>query len=105
MAIFLAHWDNKATNQRLVCEDGPGDTDPEAACRAPLLILQDLGSTFGPAKVRHARWTQTPVWADAGQCTVSMDAMPFHGGNFRPVQISEAGRAWLAGRLRQFSEQ
>lgn len=104
MAIFLAHWDNKATNQRLLCEAGDGGYDPQAPCRRPLLMLQDLGATFGPTKVRHERWAHAPIWADAPRCIVSMENMPYHGSNFRPVQISEGGRALLGGRLRELSE-
>jgi hypothetical protein len=65
--------------------------------------MQDLGATFGPTKVRWARWSQSPIWSDAARCTVSLEAMPFKGGHFTPVQISEGGRAWLAGRLTQLS--
>jgi hypothetical protein len=104
MAIVLAHWDNKATNQRLVCEPGDGLADPQAPCRRPLLMLQDLGATFGPTKVRYDRWAETAVWADAARCTVSLEDMPYRGGHFRPIEISEGGRALLGGRLRQLSE-
>ena len=104
MAIFLAHWDNKSTNQRLLCEDGHGGYDPQAPCRRPLLMLQDLGATFGPTKVRHETWAQTPIWANGSRCVVSMQDMPYHGSNFRPVQISEDGRVLLGGRLKQLSE-
>ena len=46
LAVFLAHWDNKAENQRLVCLS---KTWPEGTtCPEPFLILQDVGSTFGP---------------------------------------------------------
>jgi hypothetical protein len=39
-----------------------------------------------------------------GRCVVSLRQMPYHGGNFTPIQISEGGRAMLAGRLTQLSE-
>ena len=48
LAVFLAHWDNKAENQRLVCLS---KTWPEGtACREPFLLLQDVGSTFRSQK-------------------------------------------------------
>ena len=103
-AIFLGHWDNKATNQRLICEEGPGDTDPRAPCNRPFLLLQDVGATFGPTKVNHDRWAAMRIWADVPQCFVSLEKMPYHGGNFTPVQISDAGRRLLADRLTQLSE-
>jgi hypothetical protein len=104
IAIFLSHWDNKASNQRLVCEQGAGGDDPMAPCRSPLLILQDVGATFGPTKVQHDAWAATPVWADPDTCVVSLENLPYRGGNFTPIQISEGGRALLAGKLTQLSE-
>lgn len=104
IAIFLAHWDNKSTNQRLLCEEGEGGEDPRQPCRRPLLMLQDLGATFGPTKVRYERWANASIWADAPRCIVSMQDMPYHGSNFRPVQISEEGRVLLGGRLKQLTE-
>ena len=97
MAIFLAHWDNKAQNQRLVCLDPVGATD--ARCERPLLMLQDLGATFGPAKANLAQWSTRPVWADRATCTVSMKALPFHGGTFPDSRISEAARVRVANQL------
>lgn len=103
-AILLGHWDNKASNQRLVCEEGPGDGDPAAPCKNPVFILQDVGATFGPTKVEHEQWAAMPIWADEGRCVVSLRQMPYHGGNFTPIQISEGGRALLASKLSQLSE-
>ena len=56
MAVLLAHWDNKAENQRLVCP--PGAEGPEGTCSKPLAIMQDLGATFGPVKVDLNNWRQ-----------------------------------------------
>ena len=103
LAVFLAHWDNKASNQRLVCLD-PDRPAPDAPCTRPLAMLQDLGATFGPAKVNLARWRDLPVWHDRATCTVSMRAMPFFGGTFADARISEAGRARLATQLAGVSD-
>ena len=46
LAIFLGHWDNKATNQRLLCRD---ENAYDEGCARPLAMVQDLGATFGPA--------------------------------------------------------
>jgi len=97
-AVFLAHWDNKDVNQRLVCLDGP-PPGPDADCQRPLALIQDLGATFGPSKVNLARWRALPIWSDRQRCTVSMAALPFRGASFSDAQISEAGRAKLASRL------
>ena len=50
LAVFLAHWDNKSENQRLVCLSGK-DSAKASACRKPFAMLQDVGLVFGPKKV------------------------------------------------------
>lgn len=102
LAVFLAHWDNKAENQRLVCLDPPAGVN--RPCRRPLAMLQDLGATFGPTKANLARWRDVRVWADRATCTVSMEQMPWHGATFPDVRIGEAGRAQLARQLAAIGE-
>lgn len=97
LAVFLAHWDNKSENQRLVCLDQPAA--PDRPCGRPLAMLQDLGATFGPSKLNLGRWRDAQVWADRATCTVSMERMPWRGGTFPEVRIGEAGRARLARQL------
>ena len=120
LAAFLAHWDNKSQNQRLVCLDqvrlppsrdalrwtGKADTTTERStdsgegvCRQPLAMIQDLGASFGPPKVNLARWRDLPVWHDRTTCTLSMRALPFEGATFEDVRVSEAGRMLAAERL------
>jgi hypothetical protein len=96
IAVFLAHWDNKPGNQRLTC------LEPGAAgrCDRPLVMLQDVGATFGPRKVDLDDWRRTPVWADERGCRVTMASLPHDGATFSSdVWISEGGRRLLAGRL------
>ena len=97
LAVFLAHWDNKASNQGLVCLD--------QACSRPLAMLQDVGATFGPPKVNLARWRSEPIWTDRAQCLVSMARLPFKGATFPDARISEAGRALLAVGLAAISRE
>ena len=98
VAVFLAHWDNKADNQRLVCLDAapPG---ADASCHRPLAMIQDLGATFGPTKVNVAAWRNAPMWADARRCVLSMHALPYAGGTFPDVRISEGGRLQAVRQL------
>jgi hypothetical protein len=103
LAVFLAHWDNKGSNQRLICPTG--DELPDGRCRAPVAIIQDLGATFGPLRVDLTSWRATPIWRDRRTCTVSMSAMPYGGATFPERQISEAGRLMLAELLEQLSPQ
>jgi hypothetical protein len=100
MAVFLADWDAKDPNQRLVCLDEP----PSArGCSEPLAYLQDVGETFGPRGVDLEGWAHTPVWADAATCRLSMKDLPYRGAGFGEPRIAEAGRRFLGDRLRQLS--
>jgi hypothetical protein len=94
LAMFLNNWDAKPVNQRLVCA-------AEAACEDPTAYMQDLGQTFGPKSIDIEGWTRTPVWADAAACRVSMRGLPWDGATFEDATISEEGRRFLAGLLRQ----
>jgi hypothetical protein len=99
MAVFLHHWDNKSANQRLICVDAAA-----ANCRHPLAMIQDAGSEFGPKKVVLSNWRARPVWPrESKTCVVSMNGMPYDGGTFENIEISEGGRRLLGERLRQLS--
>ena len=102
IAVVLGHWDNKSTNQRLVCTDPERDRD-SGVCAHPVLMLQDLGSTFGPRKVNLEAWAEVPVWTDPDACLVSMRELPYAGATFVDAEISEAGRRTLSRRLRSLS--
>jgi hypothetical protein len=101
-AMLLAHWDNKAENQRLVCLDTPASGDEP--CRLVSAIIDDLGATFGPNKVDLVNWKATPVWADANRCAISMRRLPYSGGTFADVEITETGRQLIARQLEALSE-
>jgi hypothetical protein len=102
LAVFLAHWDNKADNQRLVCLDDP--VSAGGACARPVLMLQDVGATFGAAKVNLANWRGRPIWTERQACLVSMRALPSDGATFPDARISEEGRLLLARRLALLSD-
>lgn len=102
MAVFLAHWDNKAPNQRLLCPAGSENAD--GSCRQPLAIMQDLGATFGPLKIDLHNWRSGQIWKDGATCTVSMEHLPWGGATFPERRIGEAGRLMLLGLLEQLSD-
>jgi hypothetical protein len=102
VATFLAHWDNKAENQRLVCL--PGALDGRGGCQRVFALIQDAGATFGPRKVDLDGWRQAPIWKRRTECLVSMETLPHRGATFPPVQISEAGRQFLNTRLAKLSD-
>jgi len=66
-------------------------------------MIQDLGATFGPARVDLVNWRKTPVWRDRATCTISMSTLPYEGATFPERRVSEAGRVLLAGLLEQLS--
>ena len=102
LAVFLAPWDNKAENQRLVClaETWPVGT----RCPEPFLLMHDLGSTLGPNRVDLDEWMASKIWDDRKACKLSMEHLPYSGGTFGPTRISERGRRFLAKLLEQLSD-
>jgi hypothetical protein len=101
-AMLLAHWDNKAENQRLVCLDTPASGDEP--CPHVRAIIDDLGATFGPNKVDLASWKATTIWADPKRCALSMRQLPYGGGTFPDVEVTEAGRRLIAHQLEALSD-
>ena len=99
IAVFLADWDNKPENQRLVCL--PGGDLPDGGCSTPFAYLSDVGATFGPWGLDLEAWRATPVWADPSSCLVSMKSLPFQGATFPDTRISESGRRFLADEMKQ----
>ena len=98
MAVFLAHWDNKAENQRLVCLDREPSGPTRERCAESLALVQDLGATFGPRKVNLDAWRHTRIWSDRASCQVSMESMPHAGGTFPPRPHLGGGTAIPGGR-------
>lgn len=93
MAVFLHHWDNKTSNQRLICTESK-----TADCTHPLAMMQDMGAEFGPKRIDIEKWRSQPVFADR-TCRLSMKEMPYNGGTFEDVAISDEGRRLLGDRL------
>jgi hypothetical protein len=102
-AILLAHWDNKAVNQRLVCtEPLPSGHLP---CARSFALINDLGATFGPNKLDLDHWKAALIWSDRARCIVSMRQFPYSGGTFVDTAISEDGRRLIAGELAALTEE
>jgi hypothetical protein len=101
-AVLLSHWDNKASNQRLVCL-APVPSEP-SPCPAPFALINDVGATFGPNKVDLESWRTVPIWTDRARCMVSMRQFPYGGSTFPDTAISEGGRQLIARELTLFTE-
>lgn len=102
-SVFIAHWDNKSDNQRLVCL-APHDWEAGKTCQRPFMLLQDVGATFGPSKVDLEAWIKAPIWEDRSTCLTSMRQLPFNGATFGQARISEEGRRFLADMLTKLSD-
>jgi hypothetical protein len=104
MAAFLANWDTKSSNQRLVCLPGDPRDTPDAPCRRPFLLMQDVGASFGPWSMDPDGWAAHPLWADPTHCRLNMRSLPFQGATFGDVEVTEGGRQMAARLLRSLSE-
>ena len=126
LAVFVQHGDSKPQQQRMVCskDDVEFSADKKTAtCKRPILMVQDLGATFGKAdkttsknaKFDYERWSEISIWDQSketehyqrnkrrvciGNLTSSMSAS---GGLSDPV-ITEGGRKFLADQLMQLSD-
>jgi hypothetical protein len=109
LAAFVQHTDSKAGNQRLLCPEG--EEVGRTGCRRPVLMVSDLGLTFGQAgglliknkrSVSLVTWAQVPVWKDRAGCVAQLKGSLT--GSFSNPKIGEAGRAFLAGLLVQLTD-
>jgi hypothetical protein len=112
LAVFIQHSDNKPAQQRVICP-GVDEVPAGAACSTPLVMLQDVGVTFGratlfnentPSSMNLEGWSSTPVFKSASGPCVGNLSKSFTGTMGEPV-ISEAGRQFLAGLLQQLTDE
>ena len=86
MAVFLAHWDNKSENQRLVCLDR--DWPEGAPCAQPFLVLQDVGATFGPRKMDLEAWeADADLGGSRHAAACRCRHLPYDGATFAATVI------------------
>jgi hypothetical protein len=108
LAAFVQHTDSKSANQRLLCP--LGQEVGRTGCKAPLLMISDLGLTFGHAgllirnknSVSLDTWAEIPVWKDGDGCVARLKGSLT--GSLSDPKIGEAGRAFLAGLLVQLTD-
>ena len=108
LAVFLQHSDSKPEQQRIVCLDGAsGGT---RRCAEPLMMISDLGITFGRAyalnpasgSVNLKEWAELPVWKAGSPCVGNLAGS--WTGTLKDPEISEAGRRLLATLLVTLSD-
>lgn len=107
LAVFVQHTDSKTEQQRLLCPDD----GPPKACPDPLLMVHDLGQTFGQANIFNRNsvgsvnlhnWANSPVWKDRENCVAGLTQS--QTGTLNNPVISEAGRRFLADLLVQLTD-
>lgn len=111
LAVLVQHVDNKPGQQAIVCTDDTIQRDRagNATCATAVLVVKDLGSTFGGAKkfnydkMKFESWSEVPIWRNPETC--EGDLTRSFIGNLRHPRISEAGRRFLAERLMLLSDQ
>ena len=107
LAVLLQHTDSKPVQQRILCIEEHGHR-----CTLPLMMIDDLGMTFGAANmfndagigsVNFAQWEKLSVWKDATRCVGNLSGSKT--GTLKYPEISEEGRRFLAALLMQLSDQ
>jgi len=113
LAVFVQHTDNKPAQQRLLCADekADGERGERGACAHPVMMVNDLGQTFGRSNlfnrdqvgsVNLEKWAGTHIWRDPSHCVG--DLAPSQSGTLDNPMISEAGRKFLSDLLMQLSD-
>jgi hypothetical protein len=122
LAVLVQHTDNKAAQQRLVCVDEKdekavtkerpeGKRDEHGRCAHPVMMVNDLGQTFGRSNlfnrdavgsVNLEQWSAAHIWSDPKSCVGELP--PSQTGSLENPRISEAGRKFLADLLMQLSD-
>jgi hypothetical protein len=110
LAVMIQHTDTKAEQQRLLCPKQEG-VDIGDVCAEPVLMVNDLGLTFGSANlfnrdsigaVNFDHWSKEAVWADAEHCVGNL--IVSQTGSLDKPLIREPGRRFLADLLVQLSD-
>ena len=109
LAAFVQHTDNKAANQRLLCPKG--EEVGRTGCRSPVLMVNDLGLTFGHAGLMNKNVGQREP-RHLGAVAGMEGPRPVRRGVSRArsraassdPKIGDAGRAFLAGLLVQLTD-
>ena len=113
LAAMIQHTDNKPQQQRLLCLDKVRglQTQQDGRCMRPLMMINDLGKTFGRATFTNGdgksaanfeEWSKVPVWKGDKGCVARL-SKSFSGSLEDPV-IGEDGRKFLAGLLEQLTD-
>ncbi len=110
LSAFIQHADNKPEQQRLVCMDEERKKDEK--CKNPVIMIQDLGFSFGHGYIDGGRKTSTaslngfinaPIWSSEEQCITKINYYKWTGEEAN-IQISEDGRAFFVNLINQLTD-
>jgi hypothetical protein len=126
LTVFVQHADAKPDNQRLGCyqKDIQRAIDGKAFCTVPIMMIQDLGATFGSgmdvmniSRMDLKAWDSRQVWNTVLEArnrekngtafcfgTITASYLAGEEGLTDPI-ITEEGRKFLAGLLNQLTDQ
>lgn len=112
LMVLIYNPDTSNRNQRLMCDENSiyKNQNGESNCRKPLMVVQDLGCTFGYLKYLGGftgimdleHWKEIPIWKDPQNCIGALNRYPVT--KFKNPKISEAGRKYLADRLSRLTQ-
>ena len=108
LAVFIQHTDSKPEQQRIECLED--DARTAGTCTRPLMMINDVGLTFGGVSLVNANskgmnlaaWAATPIWKGDTGCIGNLPKSAT--GTLKDPVISDSGRAFLAGLLTQLSD-
>jgi hypothetical protein len=122
LAVFIQHTDSKPPQQRLGCyKKNLAYEDSGIVCKSPILMVQDLGATFGVglqkvggfSAMYYKGWERMDIWNQEKEDRFQKEhgrracfgrlTSPFHDGLIDP-EISEEGRQFLDKLLNQLSD-
>ncbi len=111
LAVFIQHTDSKPEQQRLICVDRHNSSSDGEPCRETIMMVHDLGQTFGGANlfnrdavgsVNLSKWSQMAIWKDQRRCVGNLPQS--QTGTLVDPAITEAGRKFLANLLAQLTD-
>jgi hypothetical protein len=122
LAVFIQHTDSKPPQQRLGCYEKDLEfKDSITVCKNPVLMVQDLGATFGGgdrkvgafSAMYYKGWERIDIWNEQKEDEFQREngrracfgtlTSPFQDGLIDP-EISEEGRQFLDNLLSQLSD-
>jgi len=106
---LLNHISNDFEQQRIVCDKGSIGAD--GLCNRTIMMVQDLGSTFGhkskeyKSKGSFKHWSKEPVFSDPGKCVLNLEFSTEHDSKDVKLTISQEGVDFIKSKLSRLPEE